>query len=677
MELIRRIAWGAALALAMLLSAAASASAAVGDLSFENCLSASTQLPPNTNDCTYTPDAGLGTNNTGFSGQSDVVASADGKALLLSGRSDSSLISFGIAADGTASLDHCVTADSNVPANLNGCTTTPVTAPDGLNTGLNLLTRPAISPDGTSVYLGTEDDASIVTFTRAASGALALAGCITADSSVPPGTNGCVQLDVAAVFGSGTGFDRIKGQVVSPDGENVYATSELDASVLTFDRAPGGALSLAGCLTADATIAPGVNGCTHVADIAMTGLNVGFSGLTAPAVSPDGKNLYIGARGDAAILTFDRAADGTITHTGCITADSNVTPGQNGCVAVADTASSGTNVGFGELSDPVVTPDGESVVMSTDGDASVLWFDRASNGSLAYAGCITADSDILPGKNGCVHVEDTAAEGEDVGFEELSTPGVSPDGRNVYLGSARDAALLSFDRDGAGDLNFASCFTADDDILVNTNGCTYAEDITPGASATGFNFMQRPAVSPDGAWLHVGTRTPSILGFSREPAPVCSNLADDDGDGKIDFPDDPGCAGADDGDETDPVVSDPDLELTVDQRGKGSVKKLKLEASCNVGCALVASGSGKLKGKAKAAAKSKKIKLKKDRTSAASGETVVLKLKAKGGKKKLRRYTKAIKRGQKAKFKLAVKATDAGGSALTEKLKVTVKKRKK
>ncbi len=37
------------------------------------------------------------------------------------------------------------------------------------------------------------------------------------------------------------------------------------------------------------------------------------------------------------------------------------------------------------------------------------------------------------------------------------------------------------------------------------------------------------------------------------PPPVCSDGLDNDGDGKIDFPDDKGCASADDGDETDPA----------------------------------------------------------------------------------------------------------------------------
>ncbi len=41
------------------------------------------------------------------------------------------------------------------------------------------------------------------------------------------------------------------------------------------------------------------------------------------------------------------------------------------------------------------------------------------------------------------------------------------------------------------------------------------------------------------------------------PPPVCSNGMDDDGDGKVDFPADPGCAAADDGDETDPAPPPP------------------------------------------------------------------------------------------------------------------------
>ena len=42
-----------------------------------------------------------------------------------------------------------------------------------------------------------------------------------------------------------------------------------------------------------------------------------------------------------------------------------------------------------------------------------------------------------------------------------------------------------------------------------------------------------------------------------DPLPVCTNTIDDDGDGLADFPDDPGCADATDGDETDAATTVP------------------------------------------------------------------------------------------------------------------------
>jgi murein DD-endopeptidase MepM/ murein hydrolase activator NlpD len=44
---------------------------------------------------------------------------------------------------------------------------------------------------------------------------------------------------------------------------------------------------------------------------------------------------------------------------------------------------------------------------------------------------------------------------------------------------------------------------------------------------------------------------------AQEALPVCINTVDDDGDGLVDFPNDPGCADATDGDETDPVTTVP------------------------------------------------------------------------------------------------------------------------
>src|ERR671911_2635714 len=48
------------------------------------------------------------------------------------------------------------------------------------------------------------------------------------------------------------------------------------------------------------------------------------------------------------------------------------------------------------------------------------------------------------------------------------------------------------------------------------------------------------------------------------PLPVCSNLKDDDGDGKLDLLD-PGCSGPGDGDETDtaPPPTEPPIDPTV------------------------------------------------------------------------------------------------------------------
>jgi hypothetical protein len=58
--------------------------------------------------------------------------------------------------------------------------------------------------------------------------------------------------------------------------------------------------------------------------------------------------------------------------------------------------------------------------------------------------------------------------------------------------------------------------------------------------------------------------------LAAEPKPQCSNGIDDDGDGFIDFPADPGCSGPDDNNETDPTPK-PQCSNGIDDDGDGRV----------------------------------------------------------------------------------------------------------
>ena len=129
----------------------------------------------------------------------------------------------------------------------------------------------AVSPDGSNVYLAAEQDDAIAVFRRdAASGAL--------------------ELDQVAR----DGFDGIHGLAgpltvaVRADGANVYATTGKDQALVVFERGPAdGHLRLLE-----------VHGNDSLADC-------GWKCPEALAVSPDGRNVYVGESCRHAVTIFE------------------------------------------------------------------------------------------------------------------------------------------------------------------------------------------------------------------------------------------------------------------------------------------------------------------------------------------------------------------------------------
>jgi hypothetical protein len=110
-------------------------------------------------------------------------------------------------------------------------------------------TSVVVSPEDDSVYVTAENDAAILQFDRSAGGALTYEGCITGKTFAFLGTppNGCVPVADATTNGANTGFDSLHGAYAAPDGRTVYAASPTDASIVSFERAGDGSLTLAGC----------------------------------------------------------------------------------------------------------------------------------------------------------------------------------------------------------------------------------------------------------------------------------------------------------------------------------------------------------------------------------------------------------------------------------------------
>ena len=551
------------------LALAQPAQGATGGLTYRDCFSADAGLVDPTNNCTFAADRSASADDTGFGTLRDIAVSPDGSSAYAVSLGDAAIVSFDRAADGSLAYSACFSADSDTGA-ANGCQSPPTTASLGVKTGLGGVSAVAISPDGASVYVTSEFDDAIARFDRLADGTLVYRDCLTGDSDVGA-ANSCSGPPTQTAGGSHTGFESLRDVVVSPDGTSVYAISNGDFAILSFGRGTDGALALAGCFTAS-TPTVGVNGCVGAQDQTATASGqTGFATLRALAISPDGNSVYAISRSNSAVLRWDRAADGSLTFRDCFTADNRIDGGTNNCSFADTLTGDGNNSGFDDLSSVAISPDSKSVYVTSEGDAAMLRFDRAAAGALTYRDCFSADANLAGGQpNNCALASTTAASGTDTGFDELHGAYVAADGHTVYAASPTDGSIVGFDRAADGSLTFGSCFTADVNVVPVTNGCTYATETAAEAADTGFDGgdgvidFDRAFVtgSPDGRSLYGSFGFDgAVVRFDRVAA-QCSNGIDDDGDGAIDFPADPGCASLGDEDESDdpvlpPVVDNP------------------------------------------------------------------------------------------------------------------------
>ena len=141
-----------------------------------------------------------------------------------------------------------------------------------------------------------------------------------------------------------------------------------------------------------------------------------------------------------------------------------------------------------------VSPDGRSVYATDFYHDALATFDRASDGSLTYVGCISNH-----GLHGCAAAPHSTLGGA---FDVA----VSPDGKNVFLTTEDEpGSLTEFDRAPNGALTYAQCF-AD----RGTYGCD-----SPAHESLG--ITNEVAVTPDGRSLYVagGYGSDSVSTFDR------------------------------------------------------------------------------------------------------------------------------------------------------------------
>lgn len=324
----------------------------------------------------------------------------------------------------------------------------------------------AVSPDGRNVYVASSGSDAIAIFTRdRKSGVLrqglSRKGCVSAR-----GIGGC---------GIAVGLDQPNSVAVSPDGRSVYATSRAANSLTAFRRNPrNGALY---------QLPPERGGCSSA--LPIPGCLAGRALVTPDVVvvSPDGRNVYVGAFFGNSVASFARDAT---------TGGLNQLAGAAGCIAEA-TAGCAAGIALKSVEGLAISGDGASVYAAAALSSAVVELSRdPASGALAQAGdgsgCL-----VQAALSGCTLGRELAG---------ANAVAVSPDDGNLYVTSLLSNSVTAFDRSSTSGALTQKEATNGCLIFLRSAGCSFGRAL---AAPEGV------AVSPDGRNVYLASfRTGAI-----------------------------------------------------------------------------------------------------------------------------------------------------------------------
>ncbi|WP_167546990.1 SdrD B-like domain-containing protein [Stieleria maiorica] len=358
---------------------------------------------------------------------------------------------------------------------------------DGVNgiDGLDEAAGVTVSPDGNHIYVASYTDDSVTVLQR---------DHVTGQATLLQ----VVRNNVSGV----TGLNGAQSVVVSPDGKNVYVSSDFDDSVVVFDRDQS-----SGLVTYSQRLRDGVDGVN------------GIDSALSIVISPDGAHVYAGGALDDSVAAFSRDPD-----TGNLTFVQSVTDGVNGF--------SGLDFVFSLA----ISADGHHLyVTGSDDDALTVISRNPTTGMLTHVQTL---------RDGVGGVD---------GLNLASGVTIAPDGNHVYVAGKVDDAIAVFARnDITGELTFAqkrtvSSFVSNvldgvisvsispdgENVYVTndfrdkigvfsrnpvTGHLGYLQDIADNAGGVdGLNQAWFSTVSPDGKNVYVvGATDDALVTFTRD-----------------------------------------------------------------------------------------------------------------------------------------------------------------
>ncbi|HEY2478283.1 MAG TPA: beta-propeller fold lactonase family protein [Solirubrobacterales bacterium] len=341
----------------------------------------------------------------------------------------------------------------------------------------------AISPDGRNVYVASSKSDSIAIFVRdRKTGAL----------SQSKGNAGCVAAKAAESCALGIGLIGPNSVAVSPDGRNVYATSRGGSSITTFlrNRATGALRELP----------PSASGCISGIGFPTCTPGRGLADPDVVVISPDGRNVYVGAFAGNGVASFSRAGRaGALTQLG----------GTAGCINLGGTEGCAPGVEIGAIEGMAISESGSAVYTAAAASSAVGVFARdRSTGALTQG----------TGASGCI--TNTAVTGCALGYEfkGVNALAVAPKGGDVYATSLTSNSLTTF-RPISGGVGLSQPPGPDREIekekgpgketvpaaegTPSPNGCTVFLRSPGCAFGVAMQAPEGLALSPDGSSVYV------------------------------------------------------------------------------------------------------------------------------------------------------------------------------
>lgn len=315
----------------------------------------------------------------------------------------------------------------------------------------------ALSEDGENAYVASSRSDAIAIFAR---------NKRTGTLLQRSGTDGCIAAKGSGGCAKAIGLDGPNSVALSPDGRYLYATSRNSSSVTAFRRNRStGALSQL----------RGAAGCVSGLPVPGCGTGRALVGPDVLALSPDGRNVYVGSFLGNALAVFARSAS-----TGALTQPE----GTAGCIAASATSSCATALGLEAPEGMAVSADGTSVyVASALSNALVAFARDTSTGTLAQA----TDG------SGCIVESPLTGCSTGVQLSGANAVAVSSDDDDVYVTSLFSDSVTAFSRSNSPAALAQKPGTAGCLIYLRAAGCSFGRALSAPEGL---------AISPDGTSVY-------------------------------------------------------------------------------------------------------------------------------------------------------------------------------